>query len=316
MNSPLTRRRFFACSTRTLFAAAICNSLVTDAARAINPIQRPGAPRLLLGLAAYSFRDRFKDNSTLRANQAAPADGMDMFDFVDYCAEHGCRGAEVTSYFFPAEVNNDYLLRLKHRAFLRGIALSGTAIGNTFTHAPGAKRDEQIRLTKTWIDRATVLGVPHIRVFAGSTQGESKEVEKKLCIEALEECGAYAATKGIFLGLENHGGIVADPDDLLDIVRAVKNPWIGINLDTANFQTTDPYADLARCAPYAVNVQIKTEIQPRGAAKQPADLGRLVKILRDANYQGFVVLEYEASENARTAVPRHLKELGQLLLGS
>jgi len=205
------------------------------------------------------------------------------------------------------------LSRLKKHAFLRGIQLSGTAIGNTFTHPPGDRRDREIQHTKKWIDHAAVMGAPHIRIFAGSTQGGSKEGEKRLCIEALEECGEYAGSEGIFLGLENHGGIVAEADDLLDIVRAVKSPWIGINLDTGNFRTDDPYGDLAKCAPYAVNVQIKTEIQKRGAAKEDADLARLIRILRDANYQGYVALEYEAAESPKAAVPRYLEELKELL---
>jgi sugar phosphate isomerase/epimerase len=106
---------------------------------------------------------------------------------------------------------------------------------------------------------------------------------------------------------------VTEPADLLDIVRAVKSPWFGINLDTGNFHTDDPYADLARCAPYAVNVQVKVEIQPRGKPKGPADLPRLIRILREANYQGYVALEYEAAEDPWKAVPGHLRSLRQLL---
>src|SRR5258708_14221695 len=105
-----------------------------------------------------------------------------------------------------------------------------------------------------------------------------------MCVSAMEECSEYAETKGIFLGLENHGGIVADPEGLLEIVQAVKSPWVGVNLDTGNFQTDDPYADLAKCAPYAVNVQYKMEIHRRGAKQNEiADIARMVKTLRDAN---------------------------------
>lgn len=113
------------------------------------------------------------------------------------------------------------------------------------------------------------------------------------------------------LGLENHGGIVATADGLLKLVEAVKSPWLGVNLDSGNFRTADPYADLARCAPYAVNVQYKVEIQrgSREAPKEPADAARVVRILRDAGYQGFLTLEYEAAEDPFEAVPRHLDEL-------
>src|SRR5204862_43593 len=110
-----------------------------------------------------------------------------------------------------------------------------------------------------------------------------------------------------------HGGIVAEADAVLALVKAVKSPWFGINLDTGNFVTEDPYGDLAKCAPYAVNVQWKTEIQKRGKTKEPADLARLVQILRDAKYQGYVTLEYEAAEDPWKAVPDALKKMRALL---
>ena len=158
-----------------------------------------------------------------------------------------------------------------------------------------------------------MLGAPHIRVFAGNAENQPHETAKKNCIEALAECAEYAGSKGIFLGIENHGGIVAEPEALLDIVKTTQIPWVGINLDTGNFRTEDPYRDLAKCAPYSVNVQVKTEITLRGQKKMPVDMKRLVKILRDANYQGYVVLEYEAAEDPYVGVPRALDELGRLL---
>jgi sugar phosphate isomerase/epimerase len=96
----------------------------------------------------------------------------------------------------------------------------------------------------------------------------------------------------------------------------VKSPWFGLNLDTGNFHTDDPYRDLELCAPYAVNVQFKAEMRRRGAAKvEPADMKRVVKILRDASYQGYMALEYEAAEDPWIAVPRLLKEMSVLVGG-
>ncbi|MCW5559844.1 MAG: sugar phosphate isomerase/epimerase, partial [Verrucomicrobiae bacterium] len=115
---------------------------------------------------------------------------------------------------------------------------------------------------------------------------------------------------GIFLGIENHGGIVAEADALLDIVRSVKSPWVGINLDTANFHTEDPYADLAKCAPYAVNVQFKGKVSRRGQPQaEDADFARTFQILKDARYQGWVALEYEMAEDPWKRVPALLAEM-------
>lgn len=300
MNSLLSRRRFLGTSTRHALAAAGLG--LAGQLAAIEPFNRPGSPRLFLSLAAYSFRDAFAQQK------------LDLFQFIDYCADHGCAGAELTSYYFPEKFDNAFLSQVRRHAFLRGVAISGTAVGNTFTLGKGDKRDREIALVKRWVDHAQLLSAPHIRVFAGTVPKDMTRTEaKRNCIEALEECCAYAGTKGVILGIENHGGIVAEPDDLLEIVRSVQSPWVGVNLDTANFHTDDVYGALAKAAPYAVNVQMKSEIQPKGQAVQLADLPRLVKILRDANYQGYVALEYEAKEEASQAVPGLLAKMKALL---
>jgi sugar phosphate isomerase/epimerase len=300
-------RRHFLQSAAAVFAAA-------PFLQAVEPFSRVGGPRLRLAVAAYSFRDFFK-HSTVKQTEGQAERTLTMETFLDRCAEWGVDGAELTSYYFPKDVTGEQLAATRRHAHLRGVTISGTSVGNTFTHPPGPDRDREVASVKQWIDRAAVLGAPHIRVFAGNIpKGGTLEAAKKACIEQLEECAAHAGKHGIMLGIENHGGIVAEPQHLLEIVKAVKSPWVGINLDTGNFHTDDPYSDLAKIAPYAVNVQIKTEILARGAKeKQAADLPRLVKILRDAGYQGWVALEYEAKDDPWKAVPETLAKLRPLL---
>jgi len=311
MNHDLSRREFF--SRSAVAAAGLAFTALAPAAFAIEPFHRPGKPKLMLSLAGYSFRQYFKDGKGPDP-KTDPAKRIDLMQFVDYCAEHDC-AAETTAYYFPTNLTDEYLVQLKRHAFMRGVPISGSAIGNTFTHPPGPKRDEQIKYTKDWIDHAAVLGTTHIRVFAGEVQkGSTKDEAKKLAIAALEETCDYAGKKGVVLGLENHGGIVAEAADILDIIRAVKSPWFGVNWDSGNFRTDDPYHDLELIAPYAVNVQWKAEVQPRAAKeKQQADFKRIVKILRDANYQGYLALEYEAAEDPWIAVPRLLEEMRKVI---
>jgi sugar phosphate isomerase/epimerase len=268
---------------------------------AVEPLKRVGAPRLRLSLAAYSFREYF--------NSKEAAKKIDLFQFIDYCAEQKLDGAELTSYYFPQNLTDDYILKLRRYAFLAGVEISGSAINNNFSFPKGEKRDQQLAHTKKWIDHSALLGAPHIRIFAWPQVTDLGEA-KKNCIETLEEACDYAGTKGIFLGLENHGSIAQSPNDLMEIIRAVKSPWLGVNLDTGNFKTEDPYGDIARFAPYAVNVQFKIMIRPINSKEpQAADMKRVMKILRDANYQGYVALEHEAKEDPMQTVPKWLKKL-------
>ena len=245
-----------------------------------------------MGLAAYSLRDYFRFKKGKSQNPAHDGPAIDMSGFLDYCVDHKIESAELTSYFFPPSADEEYFRSLRREAFLKGVTISGTAIGNNFTLGAGPKLEQEVEQAIGWIDRASILGAPHIRFFAGKGHELSEDpVRLDEAADALVRCADHAASKGIFLGVENHGGLT--PDQLLTIVERVDSPWLGINLDTGNFHTEDPYGDLAKCVDYAVNVQVKASMKTPAGKKYPADFDKVAGILHDARYQGFVILEYE-----------------------
>lgn len=298
-----------AISRRNLLAAgaAMGAAMVPGAAVANDPVKRSGGPRLRQGLCAYSYRDHL-------TGKVQPT--MDLMGFVRRAAELDVETVELTSYYFPAEVTPAYLAQLKRECYLHGVAITGVPVGNVFTHPAGKARDAQMALVRKWVDVADALGAPTVRVFAGVAQaGQSPADAMKCCIGALEEACDYAGKHGVILAMENHGGIVAEVDSVLEIARAVQSDWFGINFDTGNFHTDDPYADGVRVAPYAVTAHIKTEVAPRGKSKVPADLKRIASILRNAGYRGPFSLEYEAAEPAATGVPKALLAIRSALQG-
>jgi sugar phosphate isomerase/epimerase len=305
-----SRRAFLKTVGATAAAAAL-----PESAGAIDPIKRRGGPMMHLSLAAYSFRKYLTDYRRRRSGAASAAldsqgaaGSMTLDDFVDLCAEYGLPGTEPTSYYVPDPLPDKYLQRLRRRAFLAGVSVSGTAIGNTFTHPAGPDRDREIAYTKLWIDRAVDMGAPTIRIFAGDVQKGTTEAQaRQWCIEAIRECCDYAGRKGIILALENHGGIVTTADQLVSIVREIDSEWFGVTWDSGNVRGADPYGELTKIAPYAVTAQIKTRV-----AGKPADLPRVVGILKAVSYRGWVALEYEDEEEPKTAVPRYLDELRRL----
>ena len=295
MNTSSSSRRQFLRNAALVTAGLAAG---TRTAQAIEPIARTGPPRLKLSIAAYSYRKLL----------TAKTDPMTLDNFLDKAAEMGLDAVEPTSYYFR-DTSPAYLRHLRSKAFRLGLDISGTAIGNDFGHPPGKARDAQIARAKQWIDHAEVLGAPVIRIFAGhKKKGQSPDETHKLMVAGIEECCAYAGEHGVFLALENHGGPTTTAADLLRFCRDVKSPWFGVNLDTGNFRTADPYADMAAAAPYALNVQVKVELRVAGK-RQPADYPRIVKILRDAGYRGYIALEYEAKEDPLVAIPRHIAAL-------
>jgi sugar phosphate isomerase/epimerase len=261
---------------------------------------------LKLSIAAYSYRDYLTGNRLPR---------MDLFEFVNLAADMALDAVEPTSYYFPAGVTHEYLSRLKLHAFKLGLDISGTAVGNNFCLPPGPKRDEQIALVTRWIDLAAELDAPVIRIFAGNVPpGATEEQAVRWAINGINAVLPHAAARGIVLALENHGGITGTPAQILKLVQAIDAPNFGVNLDTGNFRGSDQYAQFAQLAPYAYNVQVKTELQQTGArGVLEADLSRVIGILKGARYSGYVVLEYEGAADPRKAIPGYIKLLRHLI---
>ena len=298
-----TRRGFLA---RAALAAAGPLGLARAAA-AIEPMGRTRPSHFKLSLAAYSYRRYL----------AGPDKRMDLFDFANLAADLGLDAIEPTAYYFPADVSPDYLHRLKQHAFLLGLDISGTAIRNDFCLPPGPERDKELTQARAWIDRAAELDAPTLRLLSGEWRQGTPDAElERLVVRGIEGLLPHAAERGVTLALENHGGgVTVTSEQLVRLARAVKvqGPYFGVNLDTGNFHGPDPYAEIAEAAPFAVNVQVKTEIRRRGRSKEPADLARVIAILRETKYSGYVVLEYDAAPDPMTAVPRYVKELRGLI---
>ena len=265
---------------------------------------------LKLSVAAYSLRSllpNFRNDPHAKGK-------IQMEDFMEMATKWPVSGVELTSYFLPNPCTAAYAYTLKRNAHRLGLDISGGAIGNNFSHAPDSQElAKQMAYTKQWIDAYAHMGVPVIRVFAGNPAKEmNRDQAVSNIIANLKTACHYAAMKGMILAMENHD-FTTDIDRYLQIIKSVDSPWFGANLDSGNLASTpDPYADLARIAPYAVNAQIKVSI-PVNGKEEPADLEKLIAILKQANYRGYVVLEYEEDGDPLTEVPRYLHELKKLI---
>jgi L-ribulose-5-phosphate 3-epimerase len=220
-----------------------------------------------------------------------------------------------------------YLRKLKRQAFVAGMSLCGLSTHQSFLSPKPEKRKEGIDTTIASIELAYALGIPTVRINTGhwGTAKDFDELMKQRGIEAplpgysdedafpwviesIEKCLPTAEKCGVVLGLENHWGLARTPAGLLRIVNAIPSPWLGVTFDTGNF-LEDPYDRLAAIAPRATYVHAKTYFGGGVWYTLDLDYDRIAAILRKVNYRGFISLEYEGKESAKTAVPKSLSLL-------
>lgn len=123
----------------------------------------PPTKKLKTSLNAFSFNDPLL------------AGKMTISDMLDFCAEAGFEGVDITGYYFTGYPNvpaDDYLYGIKRKAFRLGIGISGTGVRNDFTIADPTRRTEEVQLVKNWIEVAAKLGAPVLRIFAGNQKNE------------------------------------------------------------------------------------------------------------------------------------------------
>jgi sugar phosphate isomerase/epimerase len=315
MKHQSNRREFLGRAALLPLGAAVANvwppSVV--AAGDTTPKRNPG-PKLKLSLNAWSYYVQ------LNEHLKGQGGGMSLLGLLEECARLDFDAVDPTGYFFPGypEVpDRKFLLQFKRRAFDLGLSLSGTGIRNDFAAPDKAKRDADVTLAKRWVEAAAEMGAPVLRVFAGiRPAGHSWDEAAGWIAEALAGCAEHGAKHGVIIGVQNHGDMLSSAAEVLKLLGMVKSEWLGVIVDTGKFLTPDPYADIAKVARHAVNWQVKDLLDDRKGG--PIDMIKLVGIIREANYRGYVPIETlptleeeknKGSYDAYARVPELLKKL-------
>lgn len=303
-----TRRKFLAAAAAA--TTTVLGSRPLTAQEAKTAERRP-APGNHIAVSTYSFW-QFRHN-----------DLRDVGKCIDLAAEWGFDGVEILHRQMENE-SPGYLQKLKQRAFINGLSLSGFSTHQGFLSPDKAVRQKNIDHTIHCIELAYALGIPTMRVNTG-TWGTSKDFDDLMAkrgieqpkegytdedgfgwvTESLEKCLPAAEKCGVTLGLENHWGLGRTPEGVLRIVNAINSPWLQVTADTGNF-LEDPYDKLAQLAPKTVLVQAKTYYGDGLWYTLDLDYPRIAEIFRKENYRGWVSLEFEGKEDPRVAIPKSL----------
>lgn len=251
---------------------------------------------LAVSLNAYCF------NKLLLDDLAKPGSGMTLMQVLDYTAAAKFDAIDPTGYYFPGypkRPTDAYIDDFKKKAADFGVAISGTGVRNNFTYADKAVRDADIQIIKDWVEVAARLGAPVVRVFADTQKGLTwQQVAKGFTRDQVQEwivadlkvCAEYGKKFGVRIGVQNHGDFLTSGPEVLSLINAVGSEWCGPIVDIGSFKTKDPYVDIAMLAPRAVNWQIKQSLANTNP-QFPPDLVKLMHIVRDSGYHGYLPIE-------------------------
>ncbi len=165
-------------------------------------------------------------------------------------------------------------------------------------------RAEGVERIKTWIEVAAKLGAPAVRAFADSqapfknwqqASGNASRADVEAWLaDALRECAEHGQKFGVIVAVQNHGDFISTGAEHLSLLQRVDHEYCAAMVDTGKYNTPDPYKDIALMAPYAVNWQIKELIGTSGNSPR-TDLKKLVTIIRQSGYRGYLPIETLAS---------------------
>lgn len=238
---------------------------------------------------------------------------MSYEDVIRLAADLDVDGVDMTVYWLP-DTSDATLLPLRRAAYKNAVEIYSISVRTDMCKPAGPERDKELSELRKWVDCAHTLGAGHIRVFGGTVPKTSTvEQASEWVTEVLKAGSEYAASKGVMLGLENHGGVTEKAETIVKIIKAVDSPWVGVNLDTGNFNK-NAYQQIETILPYAINAQFKVDVRAGEDGKpERADWPRIVQMFVRSGYRGYFSLEYEEKEDAKVAVPRLTRELNAIV---
>ena len=281
--------------------------LQTSAAAAALPLlPRVPAPLFSISLAQWSL------HRSLRGGQK-PA--IDNLDFAATAREFGIDAIEYVNTFFKKHARDEkYLAEMKRRAAGEGVhslLIMVDAEGNLGEPEKKA-RARAVENHVKWLEAAKFLGCHSIRVNARSRG--SREEQMKLAADGLRALTEKAAKMNLNVLVENHGGLSSDGSWLAGVMKKVGHERCGTLPDFGNFhigggKSYDRYRGVAELMPYAKAVSAKSHAFDGSGNEKSTDYLKMMKIVLDAGYTGYVGIEYEGSSVSERRGIRKTKEL-------
>ena len=228
---------------------------------------------------------------------------LDNLDFAKVTKEKfGIEAVEYVNQFFKDKAKDaTYLAEMKKRTNDLGVTnvlimVDGEgALGDMDEQ----KRTKAVENHYKWVDAAKYLGCHSIRVNAETVKGTTPaeyEEGKKLASDGLRRLSEYAKPLNMNVIVENHGGLSSNGKWLSETIRMTGLANCGTLPDFGNFYEYDRYQGVTDMMPLAKAVSAKSYDFDAEGNETKIDFMKMMKIVLDANYHGWVGIEYEGSK--------------------
>ncbi len=247
-------------------------------------------PLFRISLAQWSL------HRTLNAGE------LDNLEFARTARQdYGIEAIEYVNSFFKDKAEDEsYLRELKLRADdqdVRSLLIMVDGEG-ALGALDAEERAGAIENHYRWVEAARFLGCHSIRVNARS-EGSPDE-QRELAADGLSRLTEYAAEREINVLVENHGGLSSDGTWLASVMNEVGHPRCGTLPDFGNFRIGedewyDRYKGVRELMPFAKAVSAKSHDFDEHGNESGTDFFRMMRVVLDAGYRGYVGIEYEGS---------------------
>ncbi len=242
-------------------------------------------------------------------------EGVDPYSFAEKAKEWGFSGLEYVSGLYYDELKKSNFSQEAMDAFvaknnelsekygLKNLLIMIDGQGNLAT-PDAAQRKAAVENHYKWVDAAAAMGCHAIRVnLAGSNEAEEWVASS---VDGLTQLATYAKDKNINVLVENHGGLSSNAKLLAEVMTKVGMENCGTLPDFGNFciertasgcaDMYDPYKGMEELMPHALAVSAKSNVFDEEGNERNLDYRRILEIVKDAGYTGYIGVEYEGGE--------------------
>ncbi|SDK55334.1 sugar phosphate isomerase/epimerase family protein [Microbulbifer yueqingensis] len=224
----------------------------------------------------------------------------------------GIEAVEYVNQFYADSLSDRVIKNLKGQA-------DGEGVQNLLVMVDGegqlgadtqAERQHTVTRHRRWAEMAKALGCHSIRVNAQSSGSYAEQMKK--AADGLRLLAENCADLGLNVLVENHGGLSSNGQWLAGVMELADHPRVGTLPDFGNFtidrdsgEKYDRYQGVRELMPWAKAVSAKSYDFDNSGNALVTDFPRMLGIVKDAGYRGWVGIEYEGNRLSEFEGIRH-----------